>query len=280
MSMFEGSLNQDLLEMTDWSETLFRCKDVRTFNSIYNESGLNGDFVMTLTYRNANLCYWHGIQLIQSVIRYLRLNIKFVQPNGYYNRTLEMLANNQIDYIIDGIEANEIFLGQNPNLTNIGTHGYHRLNFLLRKETIKFSVVNYLNVFNSPIWLLAFISVFFISGIISFNVSRQNDQKKKFWNMNFNLIFDYLNMLMSKISSSMSHKLTTRHFIMYFIPILSILFTNVITCEFYSNLVSPSKQWCSTLDCFATSNLKFFNAWGEYDHIWKIAQQTNQWQFS
>ena len=40
-----------------------------------------------------------------------------------------MIANNQIDYIIDGIEADETFLSQNPNLTIIGTQGYHRLNF-------------------------------------------------------------------------------------------------------------------------------------------------------
>ena len=68
MSMFEGNFNQfDLLEITNWSETLLRCKDVRTLNSIYNGSDLNGDFVMTLTYRNAKpwyLCYWHGIQFV------------------------------------------------------------------------------------------------------------------------------------------------------------------------------------------------------------------------
>ena len=282
MSMFEGSLNQeDLLQITGWSETLFRCKDVRTFNSIYNTSHLNGDFVITLTYRNTKpwyLCF-DGIEFLENVVRYLRLNIKFVQPNGQYDRTLKMIANNQIDYIIDGVQANETYLRQNPNLTIIATQGYHKLNFLLRKETIKFSVVNYLNVFNSPIWLLAFMSMFFISGIISFIQSRQYHQKKKLWNINLNLIFDYLNMLMSKISSPLLNKLTTCHFLMYFIPILSILFTNVITCEFYSNLVSSSKQWFQTLDCFAKSNIKFFNAWGEYFHIRKIAEETNEWQF-
>lgn len=92
--------------------------------------------------------YVIGIQFVQNVIRYLRLNIKFIQPNRSYNRTLKMVANHQIDYIIYGIEANEIFLRQNTNLTIIGIQGYHRLNFLLRKETMKFSVVNYLNVFN------------------------------------------------------------------------------------------------------------------------------------
>ena len=217
MSLFEGKfVLEDLLQIADWSETLLRCKDVRTLNSIYNSTDLNGDLVITLTYLSSKpwyLCF-DGIEFIENVVRYLRLNIKFVRSIGSYDGTLKMIANNQVDYISNGIEADETFLRQNPNLTIIETREFHKLNFLLRKETIKFSVVNYLNVFNSPIWLLAFMSMFFISGIISFIQSRQYHQKKKFWNINLNLIFDYLNMLMSKISPLLT-KLTTRHFLMY-----------------------------------------------------------------
>ena len=92
-------------------------------------------------------------------------------------------------------------------------------------------------------------------------------------------MFGYLNMLMSKAPWHLLTKLTTRHFLMYFVPIISILFTNVITSGFYSNLISPQKQWCSTLDCFAKSHLKFFNNFDERYYINRLANQSDQWQF-
>lgn len=190
-----------------------------------------------------------------------------------------MVNNSEADYLLDGQENYQGFLEEFSNLIVIGTEGYHKLNFFLKKRIIQFSVYSYLNVFNSSIWLLTLISILFISGIISLNVSKQSEQKKSFWNIHLNLIFDYVNMLVSKAPSSLLTKLTTRHYLMYLIPIFGIILSNVITSEIFSNIITPQKQWCESLDCFAKSNTIFFTTWPETVYINTLGNHTNQWQF-
>ena len=58
---------------------------------------------------------------------------------------------------------------------------------------------------------------------------------------------------------------------MYFIPFLSIIVVNVMKHSIYSNMISPPKQWCETLDCFAQSNIKFYTFDSDlYDKFLKI----------
>ena len=166
-----------------------------------------------------------------------------------------------------------------PNLVLVATNGNDEINFLLRKKRIKFSITSYFNILNSYIWLLMLISIVIISGIISFNLSLENYRKKSFWNLNLNLIFGYLNMLMTKQPSSLLTKLSNRHFLMYFIPILSIIFANVITSDIFSNMISPQYKWCQTIDCFANSKMKFFSFYNSNTYIMNLINNSNQWQF-
>lgn len=90
------------------------------------------------------------------------------------------------------------------------------------------------------------------------NLSKTNLHRKSFWNLNYHFIFDYLNMLICKQPSVLLTKLSNRSFLMYFIPMLSILFSNAISGQFYSQIISPRHKWCDTIDCFAKSNTKFY----------------------
>ena len=281
----------ELLNFADWSETLINCRDVRKLNIKYNSSDLIDQLRVTSIIKSSKpwfQCFSY-VDFLQVIIQFLRLNVSFVEPNhdfdgtlGWYNQTnstgpLKMMDNNQVDYIVDKVITNEMLW--NPNLILTTTNGNHEINFLLRKKRIKFSISSYLNILNSYIWLLMLISILLISKIISLNVSRQNEQKKSFWNLNLNLIFDYLNMLMTKQPSFLLTKLSNRHFLMYFIPILSILFANVITSDIFSNMISPQYKWCKTLDCFANSKIKFFIFYNSNTYIMNLINSSNQWQF-
>ena len=281
----------DLLQLVNWADILLNCKDIRKLNLKYNSSDLIGYLRVTSLFQSSKPSFqcFDKIDFLQVIIQFLHLNVSFVEPNhdfdgtlGWYNQThssglLKMMDNNQVDYIVDRVITNEML--SHPNLIIVTTDGNFKMNFLVRKQTLKFSVASFLDIFSSFIWLVMFISILFISGIISIILSRKNYLKKDFWIFNLNLIFDYLNMLMCKQSSSLLTKLTTRHFLMYFIPILSILFTNVITCENFSNLISPQQKWCSTLDCFVTSNYKFFSLYHDRAYILDLIQNSNRWQF-
>lgn len=66
---------------------------------------------------------------------------------------------------------------------------------------------------------------------------------------------------------------------MYLIPIFSIILSNVITSEIFSNIITPQKQWCSRLDRFAKSDIQFFGTWPENVYVHRLGTNTNQWQF-
>ena len=50
---------------------------------------------------------------------------------------------------------------------------------------------------------------------------------------------------------------------MYFIPLLSIIVINLRSSFIYSNMISPPKKWCESIDCFAKLNLKFYALEGD-----------------
>ena len=62
-----------------------------------------------------------------------------------------MMDNNQVDYIIENVMTNEMW---HSNLINMIINRNHKIDFLLTKKIIKFSIASYLNNLNSYIWLL------------------------------------------------------------------------------------------------------------------------------
>lgn len=267
----------DLLQLTFWADILMHCKDIRTLTANYNSTELISPFRITTSSKSSKswfICY-SNTDYLENIMHYLHLNISFIEPKddfngsvGWYNHThssgpLKLMVNNQIDFIINDILMTDQLFQSNLFLMTKSLNGDHKVNFMIRKQTKKFSVISYSNVFNSSIWLLLFVSILFISGIISLNICfkkiSKEHRKNVFLRLSCNLIFDYLNMLMSKHPSNLLKKLTSRHYLMYFIPILSIFIANAIMFSFYSHMISPQKNWCQSLECFANSNDKFYS---------------------
>ena len=103
-----------------------------------------------------------------------------------------MLLNNQIDYSTNDVTMNQRI--SHPN--SIGFSNYlvtnFGINFLLQKQSIRLSIGNYLNVFDTSIWLLFLVSVLAIASV--------EGSKVKSLKLTFDLIFNYLNVLFSLFS--------------------------------------------------------------------------------
>ena len=63
---------------------------------------------------------------------------------------------------------------------------------------------------------------------------------------------------------------------MYLIPLLSIIVVNLRSSFIYSNMISPQKQWCESIDCFAKSNLKIYAL--ERDNAFNLLKKKNDKQ--
>ena len=131
------------------------------------------------------------------------------------------------------------------------------------KETTRLSLANYLNIFNLLIWILIFVSILFIGFVHGTILTMKSGDWNKRTTKNAiklssNLIFSYFNLLMCQQSSVLLVKLKPRHYLMSFIPLLSIIIGNLMTSSIYSNMISPPKQWCDSIECFAKSDYKFY----------------------
>ena len=47
----------------------------------------------------------------------------------------------------------------------------------------------------------------------------------------------------------------------------------------YSNMISPPKQWCESIDCFAKSNYRFYSVNGEIAAHLILNKSKTEWQF-
>ena len=256
-----------------WSDALLSCKDFRNWNNLKLNHTFDGSFRVTTLFTNTNKWFDCGYiaELPELISRYLDLDLKFVKPNddfdgtiGFINEThsigpLKMIQNNQVDFV-----AENVLMTQNlshPDIISVSTaldHNYG-INFVLKKKTIRLSLQNYFNIFNPLIWMLFLVSILIIGFVQGLKlIIKENVSKINIIRCIFDLVFGYFNLLMAGKSSNFIHKLKSRHYLMYFIPWLSILVINLMTSSIYSNMISPPKQWCETIDCFARSNHQFY----------------------
>ena len=259
-----------------WQKYIFNCKIINQLKSDLTPDIIDGSFRITTKFRNPKSWYDCGMntELPEIIGHYLRLNLSFIKPNhdfdgtiGWTNGTdssgpLKMIANNQVDYVINDMFMNDIWY---PNLivTSTALKENYGISFLMLKETTRLSLANYLNVFNLLTWILIFASILvigFVHGTIITIKSSDGNKKtiKKTIKLSLNLIFSYFNLLMCKQSSILLAKLKPRHYLMSIIPLLTIIVSNLITSSIYSNMISPPKKWCDSFDCFVKSNYKFY----------------------
>ena len=218
------------------------------------------------------------------------LNLSFVKPNqdfdgslGWYNGThssgpMKMIAENQVDFILSEI-PNEFLTKNmwNPNLYQLSTGlvDDYTMNLALRKQTIKTSISDYFKTFNWSTWFFIFSSIFLVSMVQAF-IHNFNSEIRFNYNLFNKLSKEHITMLLGQ-SSNVLKKLIPRHYLMYFIPILSVLLITLFQNIIYLNMIVPRKHWCQDLDCFAKSKIDFHAA--SDDPALIELKQKKEWQF-
>ena len=287
----EGKFSFSSLRLLgSWVDQLMYCRNQLELNPNHkNTTELIGSFKFTYLYDKELMWTTCGFdnELIEIISHYLKFNLTFIKPNsdfdgtlGWHNEThsngpMKMFQENQIDFIL-----NPIFISKNiwqPNLYQFSTGlmDEYTINFALRKQIFKTSILDYFNTFNMSIWLLILGSILLVSivqTLISFFGLKNNFN----YSFCFKLIFDYLKLLVNSPSKLIS-ELLPRHYIMYFIPLLSIMLIALFQNIIYSKMIVPRKYWCQDLDCFAKSNLKFYT-FNNAPSL-NLLKQKEEWQF-
>ena len=177
MNEFEDQSYLIGVQSPPWQKYTLNCKNISQLSSNVNPDIINGSFKITKKFKNPQSWYDCGmnIELPEIIGHYLRLNLSFIKPNddfdgtiGWINGTnltgpLKMIANNQVDYVINDMFMNDIWY---PNLivTSTALKENYGISFFMKKQT-RLSLANYLNVFNLQIWLLIFASIL-VSGFV------------------------------------------------------------------------------------------------------------------
>ena len=271
-----------------WVDQLMYCKNYMELDPKY-KNGIQsiGSFRVTHSYSNSKSWSYCGyyVELPEIISHYLLLNLSFVKPNhdfngklGCYNGThstgpIKMIVNNETDYI-----TNEVLITDTiwqPNLYQMSSAllDNYDINFLIRKQIIKPSIYDYFKVFHFLTWFLIFFSIVVVSCVQVLIISNFGKFKIKFL---FKLIFDNLNFLLNKPSNVLA-KLSPRHYIMLFIPILCFFIIYLFQNMMYSNMVVPRKHWCHDINCFAQSKFQFLTA--SDDPALNAIKEKTDWQF-
>ena len=224
MSIFKGQPHLTGALTYLWQKNILNCKSFNKLNSNLNSDIISGSFRITAKFKNPKsnesihksmFDCGINVELPEIISRYLGLNLSFIKPNddfdgtiGWINGTdsggpLKMVSNDQVDYVINNIFMNDIWY---PNLivTSTALKENYGISFLMKKQTARLSLANYLNIFNFFIWTLIFVSILVIGIVhgtilnIKFKEFRSEMTIKKLIKLIWNLIFDYFNLLMCK----------------------------------------------------------------------------------
>ena len=251
------------------------CKDAKNLSSnLKNTTKLLTSFRYTILkgtdIYNRGVC-GYLVELPEIIGHHLNLNLTYVEPNqnfngslGWYNGThlsgpIKMLADNQVDYIINEISNDFITEDAwNSNLFQLTTElrDEYKIGFVCKKKTQKISILDYFNVFSLLIWILILGSIIAVS-ITQTLIKYLNFNTKFDWCFFLRISWEYFSLFQSK-SSILLGKFKPFHYVIYFIPLLSVLIINLFNFELYSNMISPRKYWCQDLDCFIESYEGFY----------------------
>ena len=256
----DGISAVDFLSTTSLNK-LINCKYLKDLNANLKPGEvINGSF--RIFSADNNIQDFHcGIhpELPEIISHYLYLNLSYVTSDLFTDRNItKVFVSNDADYLTNGISMTKL----SPHHNSIATPNYIKedyfISFLMRKKSIRISLKNYYSIFNISIWMLLFASIFVVGVIQGMKlILRKEDNRKNILNFTLNLIFNYFNLIMFNQSSVLLHKIVSRSYLIYIIPLLSIIVVNLMNQSIYSNMISPPKQWCETLECFVQSNHRF-----------------------
>ena len=257
----EGISVVDFLSTTSLNK-LINCKYLRDLNANHKSGEfISGSFRITSSVGSIESfnCGIHS-ELPEIISHHLHLNMSFVKRDVLFKHEnlIKIFLNNDVDYLTSGISMTHLL----SDLNSISASNYinenYDISFLMKKQSFRISLKNYYNIFNISIWMLLFATIIIFGVIKGMKlILRKKYNRKNIFKFTLNLIFDYFNLMMSNQSSILLHKIVPRNYLMYFIPLLSIIVVHLMKQSIYSNMISPPKQWCETLECFAQSNIRF-----------------------
>ena len=198
-------------------------------------------------------------ELPEIISHHLHLNLSFVTSDSFKDGNItQIFVSNDADYIINGISMTKL----SPDHNSIATPNYIKENyyfsFIMKKKSIRISLNNYYSILNISIWMLLFATIVVVGVIQGIKlILRKKENIKNIFKFTLNLIFNYFNLMMFDQSSVLLHKIVPRNYLMYFIPLLSIIVVHLMKESIYSNMISLPKHWCETLECFTQSNIRF-----------------------
>ena len=276
--------------ISSWVDQLLYCKNLTELNPNHQiGTQLNGNLRVISLFKSPKSWLICGLdtELPEIISHYLHLNLSFARTNndfdgtlGWYNEThssgpLRMIINDEIDYT-----ANYVFVTENiwnPNLYQLSTALFddYTINFFVKKQLIKTSISDYFKTFNWSTWLFIFSLIVFVSIVQTF-IRNFNLEIRFNYNFLYILTKEYITMMLNQ-SSNLLKKLTPNHYLMYFIPILSVLIITLFQNIIYLNMIVPRKHWCQDLDCFAKSKIDFHAALDDPALI--ELKQKKEWQF-
>ena len=263
------------------SDKLIDCKYLRDLNNNHKVGNIVDGQLRFTSNKGGTESFECGIHVeLPKIIGDLHLNLSFLTRDQVLKRRnstspTKMIANDDVDYLTSDISMTGLL----SDLNSIASSNYinedYLTNFLMKKQSIRISLENYYSIFNILIWILLFATIVVVGVIQGMKlILRKEDNRKNIFKFTSDLIFNYFNLMMSNQSSILLHKIVPRNYIMYFIPLLSIIVVNLMKESIYSNMISPPKQWCETLECFAQSNIRFvtLDRW-LYNNLLKIRKE-------
>lgn len=279
----------DLYSLISWGDKFFNCKMIEELIKNHESDGFVDPLVIPSEEKQWTECA-SNIELLENLIKYLHLNLTLIQVEdldlGWFNGThsrgsIDLFINNQADLIVNNVNMDSFHHDSlHLNLYDISNpiNEFYQINFFTRKKSIQLTVKNFFNIFHWTVWLLFLTSILIIPIPLGFVLLKRSKLiKEKLFTFNVRLSIDYLNMLLSSQGSDLLPNLNPRHHLMYLIPLLSIIVVNLLNSSIYSNMISPPKQWCQTLDCFANSSTQFYSGRNYYFGFDKDKWK-NQWQ--
>ena len=242
----DGISTVDFLSTTSLNK-LINCKYLRDLNANHKPGQvINGSFkIFSLGNNIQNFCCGIHSELPEIISHHLHLNLSFVTSDSFKDGNItQIFVSNDADYIINGISMTKL----SPDHNLIATPNYIKENyyfsFLMKKKSIRISLNNYYSILNISIWTLLFATIVVVGVIQGMKlILRKKDNRKNIFNFTLNLIFNYFNLMMFNQSSVLLHKIIPRNYLMYFIPLLSIIVVHLMKQSIYRNMISPPKQW-------------------------------------
>ena len=195
----EGFTAVDVLSTTSLNK-LIDCKYLRDLNNNHKEGNIV-DGQLRFTSNNGKTesfeCGIH-VELPKIIGDYLHLNLSFLTRDQVFKRrnstsTIKMIANDDVDYLTTRTSMTGLLSCFNSAVTSNYINENYGINFIIKKQSNRISMGNYLNVFSISIWMLLLATILIVASVQSVKlIIRKDSNRKNVIKFTFDFVFFYL----------------------------------------------------------------------------------------